>query len=113
MTQKKKWAPEGSYSDYEQQGNGRLQGVRGFQRTRNIMELYVQGRQRSSVEATKTKSNRKQVLPCEAENDPAEHRLLTERKFFGLTITDVMRLAYQISVRTRIKNKFCKKNEKA
>jgi hypothetical protein len=33
---------------------------------------------------------RKQVLPWKAENDMAERCLLLERKFFGLTIADVM-----------------------
>jgi hypothetical protein len=36
-----------------------------------------------------------------------------ERKIFGLTISDVMRLAYQLAVRNGIKNLFCKRNEKA
>jgi len=36
-----------------------------------------------------------------------------ERKFSGLTIADVMRLAYQLAVRNGIKNQFCKRNEKA
>jgi len=56
---------------------------------------------------------RKQVLPCEAENDVAERRLLMERKFFGLTMADVTCLAYQLAVRNGIKNQFCKRNEKA
>ena len=36
-----------------------------------------------------------------------------ERKYFGLTMADVMRLAYQLPVRNGIKNLFCKRNEKA
>ena len=36
-----------------------------------------------------------------------------ERKFFGLTMADVMCLAYQLAVRNRIKDQFCKRNEKA
>ena len=36
-----------------------------------------------------------------------------ERKFFGLTVADVMRLAYQLAVRNGIKNQFYKRNEKA
>jgi hypothetical protein len=36
-----------------------------------------------------------------------------ERKFSGLTIADIMRLAYQLAVRNGIKNQFCKGNEKA
>jgi hypothetical protein len=35
-----------------------------------------------------------------------------EGKFFGLTMADVMRLAYQLDVRNGIKNQFCKRNEK-
>jgi len=31
-----------------------------------------------------------------------------ERKFYGLTMADVMRLAYQLAVRNGIKNQFCK-----
>jgi len=59
-----------------------------------------------------TQLGRKQVLPCEAENDLAEHCLLLERKCFGLVIADVMLLAYQLAVRKGIKNQFCKRNEK-
>jgi hypothetical protein len=49
----------------------------------------------------------------EAENDLAERCLLMEGKFFGLTITDVMCLAYQLAAGNRIKSQFCKRNEKA
>jgi hypothetical protein len=78
------------------------------------LERYVKGRQISSSETVKTKLDRKQVLSCEAENDLAEHCLLMEKKsFFGFTMADVMRLAYQLAVRNRIKNLFCKRNGKA
>jgi hypothetical protein len=66
----------------------------------------------SSSEAITTKLGRKQVLPCEGENDLAEYCLLLERNFFGLTMADVMHLAYQLAVRNGIKNQFCKRNEK-
>jgi hypothetical protein len=36
-----------------------------------------------------------------------------ERKFYGLTITDVTRSAYQLAVRNGIKNQSCRRNEKA
>jgi hypothetical protein len=39
--------------------------------------------------------------------------LLMERKFFGLTITDIVCLSYQLAVGNRIKTQFCKRNEKA
>jgi hypothetical protein len=41
-------------------------------------------------------------LPCEAENYLAEHCLLMERKFFGLTVADIMHLTYQLAVRNEI-----------
>jgi len=43
----------------------------------------------------------------------AEHCLLVERKFFGLTMADVMHLAYHLAVRNGIKNQFCKRTEEA
>ena len=72
-------------------------------------EHYVKDRQRSSSETIKTKLGRKQVIPCEVEKDLAEHCLLMARKFFGLTVADVMRLAYQLAVRNGIKKQFCKR----
>jgi hypothetical protein len=78
------------------------------------IERYITDREKGSNEAIKTKLGRKQLLPCAAENDLAEHCLFIERKFFwGLTIADVMRLAYQLAIRNGIKDQFCKRNEKA
>ena len=54
---------------------------------------------------------RKQVFPCEGDNDLAEHYLLMERKFLCLTMTDVMCRAYQLAVRNGTKNQFCMRNE--
>jgi hypothetical protein len=70
------------------------------------LEPYTKGWEKSSNEAIKTKLGRMQVLPCEAENDLAEQHLLMERKFFGLTIAELMHLAYQLAVRNRIENQF-------
>ena len=64
--------------------------------------ITASDQQKSSNETVKTKLGRKQVLPCEAENDLAEHCLVMERKFRGLTMKDVMRLAYQLAVRNAI-----------
>ena len=54
----------------------------------------------------------KRVLPCEADNDLAEYCLLLGRKFFVLTMANVLHLAYQLAVRNGIKTQFCKRNEK-
>jgi len=44
--------------------------------------ITASDQQKSSSETVKTKLGRKQVLPCEAENDLAKHCLLMERIFF-------------------------------
>jgi hypothetical protein len=92
---------------------GSYKASRVFNLPQTTLEHYVNNRQESSSETIKTKLGRKQVLPCEAEIDLAEHCFLMERKFFGLTMADVMRLTYQLAVRNGIKNQFCKENEKA
>ena len=84
-----------------------------FQCTTKTLESPVKDGQKSSSEPVKTKLGRKQVLPCEGENDVAECCLVMDRKFFGLAMADVMRLADQLAVRNGIKNQFCKRNEKA
>jgi len=91
---------------------GSYKASRVFNVPQTTPERYVQDRQESSSKTIATKLGRKQVLPCEAENDLAGHSLLLERNFFVLTMADVMRLAYQLAVRNGIKNQFCKRNEK-
>ena len=72
---------------------GSYKASRDFNVPQTTLERYVKDRQKSSSVTVKTKLGRKQVLPCEAENDLAEHCLFMERKFFGLTMADIMRLA--------------------
>ena len=92
---------------------GRYKASRFFKLPQTTLHRYVKDRQKISSEAIKTKLGRKQVLPCEGENDLAEHCHLLERKFWGLTMADVTNLAYQLAVRNGIKNQFCKRNEKS
>jgi len=56
--------------------------------------------------------SRKRVFPCEGECDLAEHYLLKERKFLGLTVAEVMCLSYQLALSNGIKSQFCTRNEK-
>jgi len=91
---------------------GSYKASRIFIAPQTTTERHVKNRRKSSSEEITTKLGRKQVLPCEAENDLAYYCLLTERKCFGLTMADVMNIAYQLAVRNRIKTQFCKRNEK-
>jgi hypothetical protein len=97
----------------EAMGNTKMGSYKASNEPQTTLERYINDREKSSNEAIKTKLCRKQVLPCEAENGPTERCLLMERKFFGLKIVAVMCLAYQLAVRNGIKNRFCKRNEKA
>jgi len=115
MAQRKKWNHERMKAAIEAIRNkemGSCKASRVFNMPQTL-ERYVKDWQKSSSETVETKLGRKQVLPCEAENDLAEHYLLMERKLFGLTMADVMRFAFHLAVRNGIKNQFCKRNEKA
>jgi hypothetical protein len=114
--QRKKWDPKrikAAIKTIRNREMGSYKASRFFNVPQTTVEGYVKDQQKSSSGTVKTKLGRKQVLRCEAENDLAEHCLLMEKKFLGLTMADVMRLAYQLAVRNKIKNRFCKRNEKA
>ena len=116
MAQRKKWDPERMMAAIEAMRNkemGSYKASRVFNIPQTTLQRYVKDRQKSSSETVKTKLGRKQVLPCEEENDLAEHCRLMERKFIGLKMADVMHLAYHLAVRNGIKNQFRKRNEKA
>ena len=87
---------------------GSYKASRVFNVPQTRLERYVKVRQKSSSETVETELGWKQVPPCEAENDLAEHCLLMETKFFGLKMADVMRLAYQLAVRNGINNQFAR-----
>jgi hypothetical protein len=59
---------------------GSYKACRFFTIPQTTLEHYVKDQQKSSSETVKTKLGKKQVLPCEAENDLAEHCLLMKRK---------------------------------
>jgi hypothetical protein len=83
MAQRKKWDPERMKASIEAIRNkemGSYKVSRVFNVPQTSLEHYVKDRQKRSSETVKTKLGRRQVLPCEAENDLAEHRLLMERK---------------------------------
>jgi hypothetical protein len=109
MAQRKKCDPERMKAAIEAIRNKEMGSYKAssvFNVPQTTLELYVKDRQKSPSKTEKTKLGRKQVLPCEAKNDLAEHCLLMERKFLGLTLADVMRLTYQLAVRNGIKTQF-------
>ena len=105
MAQRKEWDPERMEAAIEAVRNKEIcscKASRIFNVPQTTLQRCVKDRKKSSSETVQTKLDRKQVLPCEAESDLAEHCLLMERKFFGVTVAEVMRLAYQLAVRNGI-----------
>ena len=99
MAQRKKWDPErmeAAIGNIRNKVMGSYEASRVFNVPQTTLERYVKDRKKSSSETVKTKLGRKQVLPCDAESDLTQHCLLMERKLFGLTVADVIRLAYQL-----------------
>jgi hypothetical protein len=79
MAQRKKLDPERLKAATEAIRNkdmGSYRASRVFNVPQTTLERYVKDRQENSSETVKTKLSRKQVLPCEAENDLAERCLL-------------------------------------
>jgi hypothetical protein len=110
MAQRKKWDHKRMKAPIEairSKEMGRYKTSRVFSMPQTSLERYVNNQQKISSDTIKTKLCRKKILPWEAENDLAGHCLLMKIKFFGLTMTDVMCLAYQLAVRNGIKNQFC------
>ena len=62
---------------------GSYKESRVFNVPQTTLERYVKGRKKSSSETVKTKLSRKQVLPCEAESDLAEHCRLMKESFLA------------------------------
>jgi len=87
---------------------GSYKASRVFNVPQTTLKRYVKDRQKSASETVKTELGMEQVLLCEAESDLAERCLLIERKFYGFTVADVMRLAYQLAVRNGIKTNFAR-----
>jgi hypothetical protein len=75
MAQRKKWDAEGMKAAFDAARNkemGSYKASRFFNVPQTTSERYVKDRQESSREVIKTELGRKQVPPCEIENDLAE-----------------------------------------
>ena len=71
---------------HKEMGSNKVSRV--FNLPHKTLRYYVKDRQKNSCEAIKTKQGRKQVLPCEVENNLAEHCRLIERMLFGLKMAE-------------------------
>lgn len=65
------------------------------------------------AQAVETKLGRSPVLPRNLEDQLVDYLLLMEKKFYGLTRSDVKRMAYQLATLNKLPNTFSKNNETA
>ncbi|KAJ4446411.1 hypothetical protein ANN_13107 [Periplaneta americana] len=93
---------------------GYLKAARYFCVPQTTLERYVKQRRESeNEEEISTKLGRKPVFPPDLESDLVSHCLLMEERFFGVTRTDLKRLAYSLASANNIPNKFNEKTESA
>lgn len=69
------------------------------------LQRHVKGLNKRSQEGKK-QLGRSQDLPDEIEHDLVSHILLMESRFYGLTRSSVLKLAYQIAVRNNVATRF-------
>ena len=116
MPSRRNWDPERMQAAVEAMRNkemGSYKASRVFNVPQTTLERYVKNISKTPEAVVKTQIGRKQVLPPEIETDLAEHCLLMEKRYFGLSMSDVMRLAYQLAARNGLKHSFSKTKEKA
>ena len=68
--------------------------------------------QKTVEDVIKTKSGRKPALSPHIEDDLARYCVIMEANYFGLSKSDVRRMAYQLAIRNGLRNPFSKNSEK-
>lgn len=91
-------------------------GLMGFEKASKMYNVpkttlvrYVRSTKHPS-EVVETKMGRSTILPPQLEKALADHCIEMERRYFGLTRTDVRTLAYYLCKINRVENPFSKKD---
>lgn len=116
MPGRKKWNPEHMKTAVEAVRNGEMgsfKAARIYNVPQTTLERYVKDEMKSSTDVVNTKLGRKQYLPSDLEKDLAEHCILLEERYFGLSQKDLRRLAFQLAEKNGIAHPFSKKSESA
>jgi hypothetical protein len=113
MIRRTKWDPERKKTAIKPMRNkemGSYKASRIFNLPQTTLQSYAKDRE-SSSDAIKQKWVGSKFFHVK-KNYLAEHCLLMERKCLGLTMADVMCIAYQLALRNGIKNQICTRNER-
>ena len=90
----------------EQKECGYLKAAHMYNVPKSTLERRFKGKNKIAKGANKTMGSRVTVLPSELESKLRDHILLMEECLFGLTYTDVRRMAYELAVRNGLPNNF-------
>ncbi|KAJ4430465.1 hypothetical protein ANN_22681 [Periplaneta americana] len=92
---------------------GSFKAARIYNVPQTTLERYVKDEIKSPTDVVKTKLGRKQYLPSDLEKDLAEHCILLEERYFGLSQKDLRRSAFQLAEKNGIAHPFSKESESA
>ncbi|CAK1590196.1 unnamed protein product [Parnassius mnemosyne] len=84
-----------------------------FKVPRSTLKQRVKGINKEAVENIKVLESRRPFFSAEQEEELVQHILGMEKRFYGLTLQDVRRLAYQLAERNNIKHNFNKDTQMA
>lgn len=92
---------------------GYLKASKEFEVHRSTLKRRVKGINKEAVENKKLLGSCRPTFSPEQEQELVGHILEMEKRFYGLTLQDVRRLAYQLAERNNIGHKFNKETEMA
>ncbi|KAJ8729016.1 hypothetical protein PYW07_006712 [Mythimna separata] len=92
---------------------GFLKASKEFKVPRSTLKRRVKGINKEAIEIKKILGSCHPTFSMEQEEELVHHILEMEKRFYGLTLQDVRRLAYQLAERNNIEHKFSKDTQMA
>lgn len=80
-----------------------------FHVPRNTLKRRVLGENKDAVESKQVLGNYRPVFNQDQENELVEHLLALEQSFYGVSVNDLRRLAFQLAERNNLPHRFDKK----
>ncbi|KAJ4430627.1 hypothetical protein ANN_19216 [Periplaneta americana] len=85
---------------------GYLRAAKTYGVPKGTLEKHVKNRDKTAEEILKMRSGRKPVLPPELENMLVKYCLQMDERFFGLRVSDMKRMAFELAIRNGLQHPF-------
>ncbi|XP_069669360.1 uncharacterized protein [Periplaneta americana] len=85
---------------------GYLRAAKTYGVPKGTVEKYVKDRDKTPEDILKVRSGRKPVLPPELENMLVKYCLQMDERFFGLRVSDMKRMAFELAIRNGLQHPF-------